>query len=71
MSWVWVAWLAVILLSFAILEGYALRSSKTTLSRFVWNTSRAWPPLPFFVGLIVGFLACHFWWIGPGCDLIQ
>lgn len=62
MSWVWVAWLAAIGLSFAILEGYALKHNKTTLSRFVWNTSKAWPPLPWVIGNVTGGLAVHFWW---------
>jgi hypothetical protein len=70
-SFVWLAWLIVIAASFAVFEGYALRNNKLTLSRFVWNASRAWPPLPAIFGIVVGILIAHFWWIGQGCDLIK
>jgi hypothetical protein len=62
MSWVWLAWLLVIGASFAVLEGYALKHNKTTLSRFIWNASKAWPPLPWVIGNVTGGLAVHFWW---------
>lgn len=71
MSWVWFGWLLAVAVTFAVLEGYALKSNRTTLSRLIWNTSRAFPPLPWFVGVGIGFLAAHFWWVGPGCDLVQ
>lgn len=58
----WTVWLLAIVLSFALLETYALQHDRATFSRYVWEISQAWPPLPFFVGLLVGFLACHFWW---------
>lgn len=62
MSWVWLAWLIAIGVTFALLEGHALRTNRLTLSRFTWNVSKAWPPLPFVIGLVVGGLATHFWW---------
>jgi hypothetical protein len=71
MNWVWLAWLLLIAGSFAVLERYALLKNKVTLSRFIWNTSKAWPPLPWLVGVVVGFLADHFFWPGQGCDLIK
>lgn len=64
MSWVWVGWLLFLIVSFACFEGYALANGKTTLSRFVWTVTKAWPPLPFVAGFVAGFLACHFWWGG-------
>jgi hypothetical protein len=66
MKWalVWVVWLALIIGSFAFLEGYALEHGTWTLSRFVWETSAAFPPFGYIVGFITGFLACHFWWGG-------
>lgn len=64
MNWVWPAWLTVIVLSFAGFESYAIVSNKSTLSRFVWDLTAAWPPTPYVVGFIVGFLTCHFWWGG-------
>lgn len=62
MSWVWLAWILVTAIAFACFEGYALATDRTTLSRFTWNASQAWPPLPFICGLVVGGLAVHFWW---------
>jgi hypothetical protein len=62
MSWVWLAWLLLIAGSFAVLERYALLKNKVTLSRFIWNASKAWPPLPWVVGNVTGGLAVHFWW---------
>jgi len=70
MDWVWVAWIAVIGLSFAAFEGYALATNKTTLSRFVWDLSKSWPPFPWVVGVLVGFLAAHFFWPGEGCNIL-
>lgn len=64
MTWFWAAWLVFIGVSFAVAEGWALKTNRMTLSRWTWDISKAWPPFPFFVGLIVGFLACHFWWGG-------
>lgn len=62
MEWVWIGWLLAIVISFAVFEGYALRKNKTTLSRFTWNASKAWPPLPWVIGNVTGGLAVHFWW---------
>lgn len=70
MSWVWTAWLVALVISFAVFEGWALRTGRTTLSRFTWNLSKAWPPLPWVCGVIAGGLAVHFWWIGQACDLV-
>lgn len=70
-GWVWAAWFLAFVILFAVLEARALIKGHKTLSRSVWMLTKAWPPLPFFIGLVVGFLACHFWWIGPGCDLVE
>jgi hypothetical protein len=43
-------------------EMIALATGRRTLSRMVWNATRAWPPLPFVAGIAVGGLAVHFWW---------
>ncbi len=64
MSFVWIAWWLLIFASFAVLEGWALNTNRMTLSRWVWTTSKAFPLLPFIVGLVVGILAGHFWWGG-------
>jgi hypothetical protein len=62
MTWLWSLWLLAMIASFAAFEGFALATDRTTLSRFVVNATRAWPPIPFVFGLIVGGLATHFFW---------
>ena len=62
MTGVWLGWLLGLIVTFAAFEGYALKTNHTTLSRFTWNASQAWPPLPFVLGLVAGGLAVHFWW---------
>ena len=64
MNWIWPTWILSIAVSFSALETYAIASHKPTLSRFVWELTAAWPPLPFIAGFIAGFLCCHFWWGG-------
>jgi hypothetical protein len=66
MIW-WAVWLALIAATFAAREAYALKTNKPTLSRFVWTISKAWPPFPWLVGVLTGFLAAHFWWGGIVC----
>ena len=69
--WLWVLWaLFPLAVLFAILEGMALAKGRTTLSRTVWEITKDWPPFPWVVGIIVGFLGAHFFWIGQGCDLV-
>lgn len=67
MAWVWTIWLTVIVISFGAFEAYALHNNRTTLSRYVWTVSKAWPPFPWLAGVITGFLAAHFWWGGIVC----
>ena len=64
MKWIWASWLLLLVASFAGLECYALYVQSTTLSRFVWDLTAAFPPLPFIAGFLAGFLCCHFWWGG-------
>jgi hypothetical protein len=67
----WTVWLFVLVpVSFAAAEFYAIWSGKKTLSRYVWTLSQAWPPFPWLVGVVVGFLACHFFWYCQGCPLV-
>ena len=61
---VWTAWLIFLVISFAVLEGVALGTRGVTLSSYTWAITKAWPVLPFIVGFLSGFLACHFWWGG-------
>ena len=67
MNWFWPAWLFIIAGSFAVAEGFALATGRTTLSRWVWTVSKAWPPFPWIAGVLTGFLAAHFWWGGIVC----
>ena len=68
MSWYWSIWLFIALpVTFAAGEAYAIHTGRITLSRFIWNLSKAFPPFPWIVGVLVGFLACHFWWGGIVC----
>lgn len=61
----WTVWLfAALPISFGLAEAYAVWKNKTTLSRYVWNISKAWPPFGWLAGFITGFLVCHFWWGG-------
>lgn len=64
MNWffIWTGWLLILVASFSVLEGYALSSHGISLSRFTAIISQQWPPFPWLCGVIVGFLACHFWW---------
>ena len=63
----WVFWVLGIGITFGIAETFAIRTGRATLSRTVWNVSAAFPPFPWIVGVLVGFLACHFWWGGAVC----
>lgn len=68
-SWydlVWVAYLILVLVVFALLEGLAIHLGHDTLSRFVWHVSKAWPPAGWLFGLVVGFLSAHFFWPNEG-----
>ena len=63
-SWKWAAWLLAFVASFSLMEGWSLYDDTSTLSRFVWNVTAAFPPTPFVAGFLAGFLCCHFWWGG-------
>lgn len=63
----WTAWLLLIVITFAIAEGYALHKNKPTLSQYVWRLSKAWPLFPFIAGALTGGIAVHFWWGGATC----
>lgn len=65
MSLYWTVLIVAFVILFAIGETYALNRNKTTLSRYVVNACKAWPLLPFLLGMLVGGLAVHFWW--PWC----
>jgi hypothetical protein len=60
----WAVWLFALVVSFSVMEGYSLYDNTSTLSRFVWNLTAAFPAFPWIAGFITGFLVCHFWWMG-------
>ena len=60
----WIVWLFFLVVSFTFLEGFSLIHGTETFSRFVWDLTIAWPPLPYITGFIGGFLCCHFYWGG-------
>lgn len=62
MVWIWSAWLLALIVTFAVLEGYALARGKLTLSRYTYDISASWPLSIFLLGLLAGGLAVHFWW---------
>jgi hypothetical protein len=68
MMWFWTFWLFFgVAGSFALAESYALKTGRTTLSRWVWTVSKAFPAFPWIAGVLTGFLADHFWWSGVVC----
>lgn len=67
MDAIWTIFIISVLVIGVVLESYALRTGRTTLSRYVWKASKAWPPLPFIIGSVCGGAAVHFWW--PWCPV--
>jgi uncharacterized membrane protein len=63
----WALWLLTIIVSFALFEGYALKTGHMTLSRWVWTISKAFPLFPWLAGVLTGVLATHFFWGGITC----
>lgn len=59
---VWSVGLVLVFGAWGLFEWLAFQSDDgLTLSRFVFNVSKAWPPFIFFCGLTCGILAEHFW----------
>lgn len=67
MSIFWVVWIVLIAVTFAAGEAFALLTDRSTLSRFVWNVSKAFPPFPWLVGMLFGALGVHFFWTAQDC----
>jgi len=61
-NWIWTSWLSFLIASFAVFETYAIRTGRTTLSRYTWNAFQAWPPIAVIFGMVFGGLAVHFFW---------
>lgn len=63
-DWLWAAWLACVLLSFAIFEAMAFRhpTRLNTLSRVVWSIGQKFPLFLVIFGAVIGGLSVHFFW---------
>lgn len=59
---IWTIFIVGFVVIFAIIEGWAIATGGTTLSRYTWELSKSWPLMPFVLGLVSGGLAVHFWW---------
>jgi hypothetical protein len=66
MQVIWPMWLIAIVVTFGFFEGWALVHGQKTLSRWVWLTTKAWPPFPAIFGLVAGGLIVHFFWTNQG-----
>ncbi len=60
---IWATWLIAVVASFAVLEAYAIKTRRLTLSATIWLATRHWPFLAWIGGALFGGLAVHFWWI--------
>lgn len=59
---IWTLWLLGIAGSFALLEAWAFHKRRPTLSRFMAELGRKWPPILVVFGMLFGGLAVHFFW---------
>ena len=62
LGWIWPALLLSWIIEFAVFETIALANNGLSLSMWTWQLSEAWPPIIWICGVLVGFLAAHFWW---------
>ncbi len=70
MNWMWLIWMAMAAISFALLERYALRhpDKQWTLSRTIATWGANWPLSIGLWGMFFGGLMVHFFW-HFACDL--
>lgn len=64
MSWAFLIIVTGSVLALLIYEFYALANGQDgdTISEYFWAVSGRYPILPFFIGIVIGALAGHFWW---------
>ena len=64
MLWIFLLIVTCSLLALAGYEIYALANGADgdTISEYFWAVSGKYPILPFFLGIVIGSLAGHFWW---------
>lgn len=60
----WTYWLLFIIASFGVAEAFGLWKFGVpgTLSYFMTNLGKSWPPILVVYGMLFGGLAVHFWW---------
>lgn len=64
--WIWITFVLLIVLAFAVLEGLALADPQgLSLSQWYVSLTLAWPPIKTLLGIVIGILICHFgwWWV--------
>lgn len=59
---IWTAFLLAFIVAFAVIETWAIMTGGTTLSRYTYEVTAAFPLLIFILGGVAGGLAVHFWW---------
>jgi hypothetical protein len=52
-------------------EFYAIARGKKTLSRMMWEANADWPFLSTLIGMVIGGLLVHFFWLPAGCDPVR
>lgn len=52
--------LAVFIVALFVIEIWYVRHNQLTISEHVQGLFTAWPAIGFIVGVIVGWLGCHF-----------
>lgn len=64
MVWAFLIICTASVLALLVYEIYAMANSHEgdTISEYFWAVSGQYPILPFFLGVIIGTLAGHFWW---------
>ncbi len=56
---IWTIWIVAVVVSFATFEIWASVTGGTTLSRYVWELSKEFPPLPFALGALGVWFCIH------------
>ena len=62
---VWTIWLLAVVASFFIFEVWAVTSGGTTLSRYIWEASQAWPIIPIVFVIAIVAIIIHLWGSSP------